>query len=396
MMKIAQISPLCEAVPPVAYGGTERVVAYLTDALLDLGCDVTLFASADSSTRARSIPMRDCAIRLDTNGLKSETAAHLAMLKQIRERAHEFDVLHFHLEHLHFPVFEQLAHRTVTTLHGRLDFKDYPAFYRSWAQYPLISISHSQRAPLADANWLGNVHHGLPLAAFPFKPVPAGEYLAFLGRISPEKRPHLAIELALKAGIPLKIAAKVDDADRDYFEESIRPLLGNPQIEFVGEIDESEKLPFLRGALAMLFPIDWPEPFGLVMIEALACGTPVIAWNAGSVPEVIDDGITGRIVECEQDALEAIEWARSADRPLIRQTFERRFSSHAMARRYLELYRKLLRLRHHDAAAAPAGVISAAAGVGRARGGAIPTGTSSSIGSSGFENDPRSTSSAQI
>jgi glycosyltransferase involved in cell wall biosynthesis len=383
MMKIAQISPLCEAVPPVGYGGTERVVAYLTDALLELGCEVTLFASADSGTAAQLVPMRDCALRLDSQGLTSETAAHLVMLKQIRERAHEFDVLHFHLAPLHLPLFEQYAHRTVTTLHGRLDFKDYPPLYRAWPQYPLVSISHRQRAPLPDANWLGTVHHGLPLAAFPFTPGPTGSYLAFLGRLSREKRPHLAIKLALRAGVPLKIAAKIDDAEREYFEESIRPLLGDPLIEFVGEIGEAEKLAFLRDALAMLFPIDWPEPFGLVMIESLACGTPVIAWNQGSVPEVIDHGITGHIVDCEQDALAAIEWARSVDRAQIRQVFERRFSSHAMARRYLELYRKLLRQRLHDPAAAAA-VVGAAATVGRGHSSAITTGAAGSISGPGF------------
>ncbi len=383
-MKIAQISPLCEAVPPGGYGGTERVVAYLTDALRELGCDVTLFASADSGTGARVVPMRDCAIRLDSQGVNSETAAHLVMLKQIRQYAHEFDVLHFHLEHLHFPLFEQFAHRTVTTLHGRLDFKDYPPLFRAWPQYPLVSISYRQRTPLADANWLGTVHHGLPLAAFPFMPGPTGSYLAFLGRISPEKRPHLAIELALRAGVPLKIAAKIDDVDRDYFEDSIRPLLGNPLIEFIGEIGEADKRVFLRDALALLFPIDWPEPFGLVMIESLACGTPVIAWNQGSVPEVIDDGITGRIVDCEQDALAAIDWARSVERPRIRQEFERRFSSHAMARRYLELYRKLLRQRHHDLVPAAAAV-STAATVGRPHSGTITTAATGGIGGAGFE-----------
>ena len=353
-MKIAQIAPLCEAVPPAAYGGTERVVSYLTDALLDLGCDVTLFASADSHTRARLVPMRDSAVRLDSAELKSETAAHLTMLKQIRERAHEFDVLHFHLEHLHFPVFEQYAARCLTTLHGRLDFKDYPPLYRAWAQYPLVSISNRQRAPMLDANWLGTVHHGLPSSGFPYTPVANGGYLAFLGRISPEKGPHVAIELALRARVPLKIAAKVDDVDREYFEESIRPMLGDPLIEFVGEIGEADKRAFLGRALALLFPIDWPEPFGLVMIESFACGTPVIAWNHGSVPEVLDDGITGRIVECEHSALQAIAWAGGVDRARIREVFERRFSSHAMARRYLELYRKLVPLRHHERPVQPA------------------------------------------
>jgi glycosyltransferase involved in cell wall biosynthesis len=361
MLKVAQIAPLCEAVPPLAYGGTERVVAYLCDALLDLGCDVTLFASADSRTRAKLVPMRARALRLDDNPLKSELAAHLSMLKQVRMLAHEFDILHFHLDGLHFPLFEHCAHRTITTLHGRLDLIDYSRLYEAWPQYPLVAISHRQRAPLACANWLGTVPHGIPLASYPYTPRAAGSYLAFLGRISPEKRPHLAIELARRAGVPLKLAAKVDDADRDYFRDSIKPLLGDPAIEFVGEIGEADKPKFLGEALALLFPIDWPEPFGLVMIEAMACGTPVIAWPQGSVPEVIDEGLTGRIVESEQAALEAIDWARGVDRTRIRRAFERRFTSYAMGRRYLELYRQLVRTRRAEPPVVLGGAASRAA-----------------------------------
>ena len=333
-MKIAQIAPLNEAVPPRTYGGTERIVAYLTDELVTLGCDVTLFASAEARTRGRLAPMRDRAIRLDNHPLKSECAAHLSMLKQVQARAHEFDVLHF-------PLFESVAPRTLTTLHGRLDCKDYDGLFRAWPQYPLVSISHRQRLPLAHANWVGNVPHGIPAGAYPFTPRNRGDYLAFLGRIAPEKRPDLAIRIAQRAGIALKIAAKVDNVDVEYFRAAVRPLLDDPLIEFIGEIGEVRKGTFLGEALALLFPIDWPEPFGLVMIEAMACGTPVIAFNRGSVPEVIDDGITGAVVDSEDAAVEAIAWARSADRRRIRAVFEQRFSAATMARRYLRIYRQL-------------------------------------------------------
>ena len=342
-MRIAQIAPLCEAVPPRTYGGTERVVAYLTDALVELGCEVTLFASAEARTLARLAPMRDRAIRLDPDPLKSEWAAHLSMLERVRQLADRFDVLHFHVDPLHFPVFEELAPRTLTTLHGRLDCRDYVQLMAAWPRYPLASISLAQRQPLPRANWVGNVPHGIPRGLYCHRPRAAGGYLAFLGRICPEKRPDVAIRIARRAGVPLKIAAKVDDADFDYYRDSIRPLLKDPQIEFLGEIGEADKGAFLGDALALLFPIDWPEPFGLVMIEAMACGTPVIAWNRGSVPEVIDEGITGRVIDSEQQALDAIEWARVADRACIRQVFERRFCAHTMARRYVDIYRHLLR-----------------------------------------------------
>jgi glycosyltransferase involved in cell wall biosynthesis len=341
-MKIAQIAPLYEAVPPRLYGGTERVVAHLTDALVDLGHEVVLFASADTVTRAELVPVRDQALRLDPAPLKSDLAAHLGMLALLRERAHEFDVLHFHVDLLHFPFFEDLAGRTLTTLHGRLDLKDLPEAYRRWHRYPLVSISHSQRAPLPFANWFGNVHHGLDPAPYRRPARPRGDYLAFLGRISPEKRPDRAVAIARAAGLPLKIAAKVDAADRDYFEQAIRPLLDDPLVEFVGEIGDADKAEFLGHARALLFPIDWPEPFGLVMIEAMACGTPVVAWRRGSVPEVLEHGVDGFIVEDEDQAAAAVRRAAALDRGRIRENFEQRFTARAMATGYLELYRRLL------------------------------------------------------
>ncbi|MFC3550886.1 glycosyltransferase family 4 protein [Lysobacter cavernae] len=342
-MRIAQISPLYEAVPPVFYGGTERVVAHLCDALVEAGHEVSLFASADTHTQARLVPMRDQAIRLDPAPLKSDLAAHLVLLDEVRRRAAEFDILHFHVDLIHYPFFEGRAHRTLTTLHGRLDLKDLPDAYRRWPQFPLASISDHQRQPLPFANWLGTVYHGLPVGLYPFTPAPQGGYLAFLGRISPEKRLDRAIAIAQRAGLPLKVAAKVDAVDRAYFQQQIVPLLDDPSIEYIGEITDADKGDFLGNALALLFPIDWPEPFGLVMIEAMACGTPVIAWNCGSVPEVLDDGITGRIVTSEKQAVQAIDTVRKLDRRRIRTTFERRFSSAAMARDYVDIYWQLLR-----------------------------------------------------
>jgi len=341
-MKIAQIAPLYEAVPPKLYGGTERIVAHLADALVELGHKVTLFAAADARTHATLVASRDQAIRLDPAPLKSDLAAHLAMLHEVRRRANEFDVLHFHVDLLHFPFFEDCASRTVTTLHGRLDLKDLPEAYWRWPQFPLVSISHHQRRPLRFARWLGTVQHGLPPSLYPFTAKPEGGYLAFLGRISPEKRPDRAIAVAKRAGLPLKIAAKVDAVDRAYFRDEIAPLLDDPQIEFVGEIDDAGKAAFLGNAIALLFPIDWPEPFGLVMIEAMACGTPVVAWACGSVPEVIDDGVSGRIVRSEDEAVKAIPEVARLDRKRIRGTFEQRYSALVMASRYVELYERLL------------------------------------------------------
>jgi glycosyltransferase involved in cell wall biosynthesis len=341
-MRIAQVSPLYEAVPPRLYGGTERVVAHLTDALVALGHDVTLFASGDAATAARTVAIRPQALRLDPAPLKSDLAAHLSLLHEVRLRADEFDVLHFHTDLLHFPLFQDIAERTVTTLHGRLDILDLSEAYRRFPQFPLVSISAHQRLPLPQAHWIATVHHGLhdggPRDA---SPAPDGGYLAFLGRISPEKRPDRAIAIAKAAGVPLRIAAKVDEADRVYFERDIRPLLDHPLIEFIGEIGDAQKGRFLGQARALLFPIDWPEPFGLVMIEAMACGTPVIAWRFGSVPEIVDDGVSGFIVESLGEAVAAVARVASMDRASVRATFERRFTARTMANRYAQIYGRL-------------------------------------------------------
>ncbi len=346
-MKIAQISPLYEAVPPRLYGGTERVVAFLTDALVELGHEVTLFASGEAETTATLVPARDQAIRLDPEPLKSDVAAHLAMLAEVRRRADEFDVLHFHTDLLQFPMFEDIAERTITTLHGRLDLKDLPGVYRRWTNYPLVSISDDQRKPISFANWIGTVHHGLPSELLTFHLRSEG-YLAFLGRISPEKRPDRAIEIARRSGKPLKIAAKVDAADRAYWSEVIEPMIrAEPLVEFIGEIGDADKSAFLGGADALLFPIDWPEPFGLVMIEAMACGTPVIAFDCGSVPEVIEAGRTGFIVKEMDEAVEAVGRLRDLRRTEVRRRFEARFSALAMARRYLYLYAAISGSQQH-------------------------------------------------
>jgi glycosyltransferase involved in cell wall biosynthesis len=340
-LRIAQVSPLYESVPPRLYGGTERVVAYLADALVDLGHHVTLFASGDSRTRATLHPGRERALRLDDAPCKSDIAAHLAMLHEVAACAGDFDVLHFHTDLLHFPVFASHASRSVTTLHGRLDIADLPAVYRAWPAFPLVSISHDQRRPLPRAHWVATVHHGLPLVADVGTP-PPGDYLAFVGRVAPEKRLDRAIRIARRAGLPLKVAAKVDPADARYFNETIEPLIDEPEVEFLGELGEREKLALLAGARALLFPIDWPEPFGLVMIEAMSRGTPIIAWRCGSVPEVIDDGTTGFIVESEEAAVEACRRVEVLDRGAIRRVFEARFSAPVMAKRYLEVYRAVL------------------------------------------------------
>ena len=340
-MQIAQIAPLAEAVPPKLYGGTERVVAILCDALVELGHDVTLFAAADARTRAKLVPVRERSIRLDPAPLKSDVAAHLTMLHEVRRRAWQFDMLHFHIDLLHFPVFEHQAHKTVTTLHGRLDLLDLEAAYRHWPQFGLVSISDHQRTPLPFVNWLATIPHGMPVEQFAFRARPEPGYLAFMGRISPEKRPDVAISIARRAGIPLKIAAKVDAVDREYFEARIQPLLDDPLIDYIGEIGDDRKSEFLGNARALLFPIDWPEPFGLVMIEAMARGTPVIAWNRGSVPEVIEHGVTGYIVDSEEEAVAAVRNIERIDRPTVRAVFERRFAARTMARSYLDLYARL-------------------------------------------------------
>jgi len=339
-MKIAQIAPLYEAVPPKLYGGTERVVAHLCDALVDQGHEVVLFSSAEADTKAQLASVRDQAIRLDPAPLKSDLASHLFMLSEVRRRAHEFDALHFHVDMIHFPFFEDMAARTLTTLHGRLDIKDLRPVYDRWNTYPMVSISDDQRLHLPNANWAGTVHHGVQSELYRFSANSSG-YLAFLGRISPEKRPDRAIAIAKRLGMPLKIAAKVDAADTRYFQEQIEPLLDDPLIEFIGEIGDGQKSAFLGGADALLFPIDWPEPFGLVMIEAMACGTPVVAWRCGSTPEIIEPGVTGFLVDSEEEAARAVVAARGLDRAAVRRRFELRYSAAAMARRYVDLYQRI-------------------------------------------------------
>jgi glycosyltransferase involved in cell wall biosynthesis len=341
-LKIAQVAPLYESVPPQAYGGTERVVSYLTEELVRQGHDVTLFASGDSVTRARLVAACPRSLRLDT-GCRDQFAHHIIMLEQVFQRADEFDVIHFHCDYLHFPLSRRHPVPHVTTLHGRLDLPDLQPLYRMFADQPVISISDSQRRPLAWADWQGTVYHGLPLDLHTFRDRP-GQYLAFLGRISPEKRVDRAIEIARRAGLPLRIAAKVDPADRNYYEEEIRPLIeaAGPAVEFLGEVGGKAKDEFLGNAYALLFPIDWPEPFGLVMIEAMACGTPVIAYRHGSVPEVMDDGVTGFVVGDIDEAVAAVGRVDELSRRRCRDVFEERFCVARMAHDYLAIYRRLV------------------------------------------------------
>ena len=339
-MRIAQIAPLAESVPPKLYGGTERVVHYLTEELVRQGHDVTLFASGDSQTSARLIAPAPRALRLDP-GVRNALPHLILQMEHVRRRARQFDILHFHVDFLHFPLLRELEVPALTTLHGRIDCPDLPPFYAEFTDMPLVSISHDQRGHLPTANWAATVHHGIPLNAYAFKDRPGGDYLAFIGRISPEKRPDRAIAIAKAAGMQLRIAAKVDPADREYFEGSVQPLLLSKHVEFVGEIEEAAKSQFLGNARALLFPVDWPEPFGLAMIEAMACGTPVIGWRCGSVPEVIDEGITGFVVDSEREAVGALNPALSLDRSRVRRRFEERFSAERMARAYVEIYRSV-------------------------------------------------------
>jgi glycosyltransferase involved in cell wall biosynthesis len=345
-MRIAQIAPLIESVPPQRYGGTERIVSYLTEELVRAGHDVTLFASADSRTRAKLRPMSETGLRLAPQP-QDAVARHLLMLEEVRRSARDFDVIHAHVDLLHYPLLRDHCDRCLTTLHGRLDLPHLPRIHDVFEAFPLISISDHQRRPLPEAFWMATIHHGLPVDLLPYSSKPGG-YLAFLGRISPEKRPDRAIEIAALAGAPLKIAAKVDPADIGYWEDVIRPLLKrSPNVEFIGEINDHEKAAFLGGAGALLFPIDWPEPFGLVMIEAMACGTPVIAFDHGSVTEIVDDGVTGFLVRTVDEAAECVALAERIDRAEVRRQFERRFSAERMARDYLAVYRSM------DAFAAP-------------------------------------------
>jgi glycosyltransferase involved in cell wall biosynthesis len=339
-MKIAQVAPLYESVPPKLYGGTERVVSHLTNALVELGHDVVIYASGDSETRARLRPACPRAIRLDPYSVDS-FADHVRLVERVFKESDEFDIVHSHIDYLGFPLFRRMETPHVTTLHGRLDIPNLQPLYREFTELPVISISAAQRSPIPWANWQATVYHGLPEDHYTFREAP-GKYLAFLGRISPEKRVDNAIEIALRAGVPLKIAAKVDKVDQQYFDELIKPLLTDPLIEFIGEIGETEKDEFLGNALALLFPVDWPEPFGLVMIEAMACGTPVIAFRRGSVPEVMHDGITGFIVRDVASACQAVEQIGRLSRRRCRDVFEERFTSTRMALDYLDIYARLL------------------------------------------------------
>jgi glycosyltransferase involved in cell wall biosynthesis len=338
-MRIAQIAPLTESVPPRLYGGTERVVSFLTEQLVAMGHEVTLFASGDSRTSAELSAAWPCALRFDPT-LRDAIAPHMVMLEQVCRRAEEFDVLHCHLDYWPFGLFSRQPTPFLTTLHGRLDLPELSSIYGCFPDVPLVSISDAQRRPLPDANFVATVHHGLPVDLLTPRDV-APRYLAFLGRICPEKRPDRAIRIARQAGIPLKIAAKVDRADEEYFRETIRPMIDGVNVELIGEINDAQKPDFLSGAIALLVPIDWPEPFGLVMIEAMACGTPVIAFNRGSVPEIIEHGISGLIVEDEAQAVEAIGTAMAMSRAGVRHEFEQRFTAERMAEDYLGLYRRL-------------------------------------------------------
>ncbi len=339
-LRIAQVAPVYESVPPKLYGGTERVVAYLTEELIRRGHEVTLFASADSTAAARIESIHPTALR--TAGLATWGASlQLPMLSEVFDRAERFDIIHCHIDYWSFPFARFVATPTVTTLHGRLDIEELLGVYRYYSDVPVVSVSNAQRAPLPELNWAGTIYHGLPRDQIRFNPTP-GKYLAFLGRIAAEKRPDLAIEIARRGGFPIKIAAKVDATDRQYFETIIRPLLDSREVEFIGEIAEHEKSEFLGNALALLFPIDWPEPFGLVMIEALACGTPVIARPCGSVPEILRNGVTGLIRSTVDGLVDAVGKVSQVSRQKCREEFERRFTADVMAANYELIYYRLI------------------------------------------------------
>ena len=339
-MKIAQVAPLYESVPPKLYGGTERVISYLTEELVREGHDVTLFASGDSTTTAHLVPMCERALRLEGRKIIDPLVSHVRMIEVVGRESQNFDIIHFHIDYLHFPSSRRQSIPSVTTLHGRLDIPELWPLYREFPDMNLVSISNSQRRPLPWANWAATVYHGLPADLFKARTQP-GQYLAFLGRISPEKRIDRAIEIARLAGMPIKIAAKIDAVDQEYFDKRIRKLLDQPMVDFIGEIGEQEKSDFLGNAFALLFPIDWPEPFGLVMIEAMACGTPVVAYPMGAVPEIIDEGTTGYLVSSVPEAVDAIQRISTLDRLTCRRVFEERFSAQRMCSEYLEVYRRL-------------------------------------------------------
>ena len=340
-MRIAQVAPLYESVPPKYYGGTERVVSYLTEELVRQGHEVTLFASGDSETKARLVAGCRRSLRLDKH-CQDQMAHHFVMLEQVFRRAADFDIVHFHVDYLHYPLSRRDPITHVTTLHGRLNIPDLVSLYQEFRDMPVISISDGQREPLSWANWQATIYHGLPADMYRFRAEP-GSYLAFLGRVSPEKRVDRAIEIARQVGMPLKIAAKVDRVDKDYFDSIIAPLLRNSLVEFVGEIGDGEKDEFLGNAYALLFTIDWPEPFGLVMIEAMACGTPIIAYRGGAVPEVMEQGHTGFVVEGLDDAIEAVRHVPQLSRKRCREFFEQRFTATRMAHDYVQIFERLIK-----------------------------------------------------
>ncbi len=338
-MRIAQIAPLTEAVPPKLYGGTERVVSFLTEELVRLGHDVVLFASGDSVTTAQLEAVWPRALRFDPD-LRDFAAPQMLLLEDVYRQADQFDLLHFHLDYWPFSLFSRQRTPFLTTLHGRLDLPELQPVYARFPRVPLVSISDSQRRPMPNANFVRTIHHGLPenlLRPMPGKP----KHLGFLGRIAPDKGPDRAIRIARRAGVPLQMAAKVDRVDETYYRDKIRPMLDGRHVELVGEIGDTDKSAFLSACIGLLFPIDWPEPFGLVMIEAMACGTPVIAFNRGSVAEVIEDGVTGFIVENEAQAVDAVARLPELSRSRIRQRFEQRFTARRMAEDYLDLYARL-------------------------------------------------------
>lgn len=339
-MRIAHVSPLMEAVPPKLYGGTERIVAYLADEMAEMGHDVTLFASGDSTTKARLDAVWPCSLRL-AEGMRDHLAPHVVMLETVARRACEFDIVHLHVDYLGYMALRRVDVPFLSTLHGRLDLPELRALYGEFREVPVVSISTAQREPLPEANYVATIHHGIPERLL----VPGfggGGYLAFLGRISPEKAPDAAIRIAVKAGMRLKIAAKVDRVDRAYFDQRIAPLLREPGVEYLGEIGENDKSEFLGNAAGLIFPIAWREPFGLAMIEAMACGTPVIGMRNGSVPEVIEEGLTGFIVKDEAEAVAATRRLADLDRKRIRRRFEERFTARRMAEDYLRIYRRVI------------------------------------------------------
>jgi glycosyltransferase involved in cell wall biosynthesis len=341
-LRIAQVAPLHESVPPRLYGGTERIVSYLTEELVAAGHDVTLFASGDSRTSARLVAGCPRALRLAN--CADALAPHLAMIEHVARHARDFDVVHFHIDYLHFPVSSRERYRHVTTLHGRLDLPDIVPVFARFADLPMVSISEAQRAPLPDLAWQATVHHGFPGELYRFEPRP-GDYLAFLGRVSPEKGLDQAIEIARRTGYRLRVAAKIDRADRDYYTRHIAAQLRQPHVEFLGEIGERGKQELLGGARALVFPINWPEPFGMVMVEAMACGTPVIAYRGGSVPEVLDHGVTGLICDGIDQAVAAVGRIHELSRAACRQTFEQRFTAARMASDYTAIYHRILQRR---------------------------------------------------